>query len=274
MTYSLEDGYRSRTFDEVLDSLRQKVNTETENSYTEITFQASNWYRLAYICAQEILDSEQTAEAGWDNIRQYIQELNIKIASPITFLTTLIQKAKEELDIIMKIQQPTDATAGQLRIALNISAEQMQARKQELGDFFVKYGILNFYFSGANSFYYSLPNGQVWRFAFDTLTDTPLKIKLTLRRSRNYAVDPMTEDEIKELFLKLLNERKDAEGGDIVWERIATVSDFGQWVSQLRVEWCLQSDVPPVYKNLPYYINYNETISVTNEDITVTILDA
>ena len=64
MTYSVEEGFVSRTVEEIKNAIRLAVNQETGSSYTEITFTDSSWDRIANVLAQIMCQTEQTMSAG------------------------------------------------------------------------------------------------------------------------------------------------------------------------------------------------------------------
>lgn len=265
--FSLEEGFVSRSVDDIKSEFREAVNTETGSSYNATNFKGSNWDRIANIFAQLLALSEQTSQGGWDFLKSYIDNLD-KTEKRIRSSILWLQDAFKEIGINANFKQPTIEEAGMIFMVLELEPEALEERKQEISQLLINEGVINYFFTGEYSWIDNLPNGQEWRFATNLVEYVPVYVYIDLIRSRNALVNPMSEEEIKELFINNLNTRI-ALGQDAEFEKILTLDDV-LFASTVNIGFKDDEDESE-WKYYPKKANFNQKITTTVENIIVNI---
>lgn len=270
MGYSLEEGFVSRTVEEIKNDFRLAVNKETGSEYTATTFTDSNWDRIANVVAQVICLAEQTMEAGWDNVRSYILTLEQDISKPDSSLLGLMEYFTDELQIKTKIKQPEEDEAGKIFLAFDLTEEEFEAKKEDITNVLLEKGILNFYFEGTTKWRAQLPNGQEWQFACTLAEEVETYIDIQIIRSRNNESLALDADEVKELFVKNLEERLSI-GEDGEWGKVLNLTDL-PWAGNINIGYKDTSESPTyIYQQKP--VSFFQKIVVKVENINVEIKD-
>lgn len=270
MAYSEEEGFVSRTVEEVKNEFRLAVNRETGSSYTETTFTDSSWDRIANVVAQVLCQTEQTMSAGWDNVREYINITNQILGRPYASLLGLIDYFNNTLEIGTKIKQPTEEEAGRVYLAFDLSEEEFKEKKQDITDTLIDRGILNYYFEGEESWQVKLPNGQDWRFACKLVENLNVYIDIQITRSRHNESIALDAEEVKKLFLKNLEERLTI-GDDGEWGKILNLNDI-PWAGNINIGYKdREEDISYIYEQKP--VEYYQKITTTLDNINVMIKD-
>lgn len=270
MAYSEEEGFVSRTVEEIKNSIRLAVNQETGSTYTEVTFTDSSWDRIANVLAQIMCQTEQTMSAGWDNVREYVGTINQVLGVPYASLLGLIDYFNNTLKIGTKIKQPTEEEAGQIFLALDLTEEEFENRKDEITATLIDRSILNYYFVGSKSWVVKLPNGQDWRFACQLAEDVNVYLDIQITRSRKNESIALDVDGVKELFLKNLKERLTI-GDDGEWGKVLNLNDI-PWAGNINIGYKNEETSQTyIYEQKP--VEYYQKIVTTIDNINVIIKD-
>lgn len=270
MAYSEEEGFVSRTVEEIKNSIRLAVNQETGSTYTEVTFTDSSWDRIANVLAQIMCQTEQTMSAGWDNVREYVGTINQVLGVPYASLLGLIDYFNNTLKIGTKIKQPTEEEAGQIFLALDLTAEEFESRKDEITETLIDRSVLNYHFVGSQSWAVKLPNGQDWRFACQLAENVNVYLDIQITRSRRNESIALDADGVKELFLKNLKERLTI-GDDGEWGKVLNLNDI-PWAGNINIGYKDEETSPTyIYEQKP--VEYYQKIVTTADNINVVIRD-
>lgn len=270
MAYSEEEGFVSRTVEEIKNAIRLAVNQETGSTYTEVTFTDSSWDRIANVLAQIMCQTEQTMSAGWDNVREYVNTTNQILGVPYASLLGLMDYFTNTLKIGIKIKQPTEAEAGQIFLALDLTDEEFESRKDEITAALIDRSILNYYFVGSKSWVVKLPNGQDWRFACQLAEDVNVYLDIQITRSRKNESIALDAAGVKELFLKNLEERLTV-GDDGEWGKVLNLNDI-PWAGNINIGYKDTLESPTyIYEQKP--VEYYQKIVTTADNINVVIKD-
>lgn len=270
MAYSEEEGFVSRTVEEIKNAIRLAVNQETGSTYTEVTFTDSSWDRIANVLAQIMCQTEQTMSAGWDNVREYVNTTNQILGVPYASLLGLMDYFTNTLKIGIKIKQPTEAEAGQIFLALDLTEEEFESRKDEITETLIDRSILNYYFVGSKSWVVKLPNGQDWRFACQLAEDVNVYLDIQITRSRKNESIALDANGVKELFLKNLEERLTV-GDDGEWGKVLNLNDI-PWAGNINIGYKDEEASPTyIYEQKP--VEYYQKIVTTADNINVVIKD-
>lgn len=270
MAYSEEEGFVSRTVEEIKNAIRLAVNQETGSTYTEVTFTDSSWDRIANVLAQIMCQTEQTMSAGWDNVREYVNTTNQILGVPYASLLGLMDYFTNTLKIGIKIKQPTEEEAGQIFLALDLTEEEFESRKDEITAALIDRSILNYYFAGSKSWVVKLPNGQDWRFACQLAEDVNVYLDIQITRSRKNESIALDASGVKELFLKNLEERLTV-GDDGEWGKVLNLNDI-PWAGNITIGYKDEEASPTyIYEQKP--VEYYQKIVTTADNINVVIKD-
>lgn len=270
MAYSEEEGFVSRTVEEIKNAIRLAVNQETGSTYTEVTFTDSSWDRIANVLAQIMCQTEQTMSAGWDNVREYVNTTNQILGVPYASLLGLMDYFNNTLKIGIKIKQPTEAEAGQIFLALDLTEEEFENRKDEITETLIDRSILNYYFVGSKSWMVKLPNGQDWRFACQLAENVNVYLDIQITRSRKNESIALDANGVKELFLKNLEERLTI-GDDGEWGKVLNLNDI-PWAGNINIGYKDILESPTyIYEQKP--VEYYQKIVTTANNINVVIKD-
>lgn len=208
MSYAQENGYTPLTFNQIMNQLRLKLNTDFEEDYTEESFVGTAWYKFLYGQAQIMQQNEIKTSEIFAKLSVYIDQTNKKIQRPSVSYPGLIE-AFESLGYQVSLKKIIEADAGKIHICLNVdeTADDYPEKKTEIGhliNLFVAGGIVSM---GDQVESITLSNGQTFDFKFFLPTEIPIILRATIEVSENNLLTVPTDEEIRKMIFANINAR-------------------------------------------------------------------
>lgn len=127
MSFAQENGYTPRTFEELMDLLRQGVNEQMGTTYTTDTFVGTNYYKYFYALVQMAQQNEIKTSEIFQKLQQYIPLTNEDVQRPSVSIPGLIESFESQ-DYEVSVRTPTAGNAGKIAIAVNLADSLVGAR--------------------------------------------------------------------------------------------------------------------------------------------------
>lgn len=127
MSFAQENGYTPRSFNELMDLLRQGVNTQFGTSYTTESFVGTNLYKYFYQLVQMAQENEVKTAEIFQKLQQYIALTNEAIQRPSVSNPGLLEAFASE-DYVVSVRPATEATRGIIAICVDIAETVTGAR--------------------------------------------------------------------------------------------------------------------------------------------------
>jgi hypothetical protein len=271
MSYTDNNGYEPRTFDDLMTTLMGGINKEFGSTYDYERFQGTNWYKFLYPLVQLIIESEADFSNIWEKYTDYIRTLNESIAIPKTPVEGLIAAFKNVLGIEISVAEAEENTAGILSVCANVdnTAADYADTKQKIIDALLKYSVAGVYTDGDQRGTAVASNGQNFEYGFwlPQKIDTILQLNITLSRNSDVVSD--TPEAAKE---KLINNLKNLYklGMDFEQQKFFNIDRDAPYAS----------DITLFYKNSKtggeftadvYHANFRDLFLFDPENISVVI---
>lgn len=275
MSYNVVNGYTKRTFDDLMAALTQSINMQFGTDYTTDTIVGSNHFKFFYGGLQLVMETENKISELGVKIADYIRTVNDSIQAPISSADGTIQYFKRVLGLDVALRPITDVSmAGKPAIAVDIDSASVDfsSRKQQIFDALRLSQTEGLYWfnpstSPASNEYRgesSALNGQAFPYAFFTPRAYPMKIRITVTRSRDNLAYQLNPSQIRDLFIVNFNKMYSI-GRDFEGSRYLSVQDVASAASVL-VEW---SDDGNVWSSSVRSMSFDTKITLD----TVTVIE-
>lgn len=119
MSFAQENGYTPQTFDQLMDGLRQGVNTQFSASYTTDTFTGTDLYKYFYSLVQKVQGNEALTAAVFQKLQEYIAITNEQIQRPSVSAPGLLDSFAAE-GFVVSVRKPTALNAGKQAICVDL----------------------------------------------------------------------------------------------------------------------------------------------------------
>lgn len=246
MSYNVINGYTKQTFDDLLATLVEAVNSQFGTNYTTETIVGSNHFKSFYGGLQLVMESENKINDLQVKVVDYIRTINESISAPISSADGTIRYFKDNLGLDIALRPITDVSlAGKPAIAVDIdpTTADFASRKQQIFDALRISQTEGLYWynpstSAASNEYRgesSALNGQAFPFAFFTPRAVPMYVRITVTRSRDSLSYQLNTAQIEQLFrdnfAKIYSIGRDFEG-----ERYVSICNI-ESAADVKVEW-------------------------------------
>lgn len=270
MSYTLENGYSPRTYDNILNELIGYVNTEYGTEYNASNFIGTNLYRLYYPAIQMIMNCENEIGQLVSKLQDYITYINSSIKLPKSTPDGLMNALQDELGVVSSIKPITqEADAGHLDICCDVDpeAEDYDTIKNNIIQKIGKYATTGLYYSGTETGTYTAINGQQFNISYALPTEKQVYVKITVQTSRNSLDFIPVENVVTNTFTDNFNKEYRL-GYDFEPDRYLCDDDL-PWAASIKVEY--NFDNGSSYDTDVYLAAYNEKIMLAN--VTAEIID-
>lgn len=208
MSFSQENGYIPRTFEEIMNAIRLKVNSEFSTTYTETTFVGTSWYKYMYGPVQEVQKGEIKTAEVFQKLQQFIALTNEEIQRPSVSYPGLVDSFASN-DFIAAIKKPELVDAGTISICVDVddAAPDYAATKLQINTLikeFVAAGIIS---TGDQVNSIVIENGQTFDFKFHLPIRTPILLRMTAVKSENNLLTIPTDTVIRQTVFNNVNSR-------------------------------------------------------------------
>lgn len=268
MSYSIENGYTPRSYDEILEKCVNVVNEQFETDYTTQTFTGTNLWKFMYAIIQEIMTVENNIAELSVKIQDYIRTQNEELIIPRSSPDGITQILKDELGLTASVKPTTDEDAGHIYIAVDVdnTADNYAETKQKILNLLSENMGAGLYYEGTETGTVTELNGQQFSYAYSLPTEVPLTVKIQVTVSDNTTQFIETPSVIKEKFLKNFNDLYRL-GYDFE-PSIYLCRDDLKFASEIKISYLSGGS----YTSNIYQSDYNEKITISPENIEVEVL--
>lgn len=266
MGYSQENGYTPVSFESIMSSFMDNVNTQFGTSYTVETFEGTNWYKFAYAIIQRMQLNEVKTSEIFLKLQQYIDIINARISRPVNTNPGIIDKFLEQ-GYIASVKPMIDADAGKIHIAVDTDETDPDylTTKAAIGLLISQITAGGAVTQGTEVVPIVLSNGQEFDFKFNLPNRIDVKLKLTITLSENNQLAVGDPDDTK---IKLLNNilSRYRLGKNFEPQRYFNQAD-APWSGQVLLEW--SDDDGVTWNSSVFDSNYDDLFSFGLDDITL-----
>mgnify|MGYP004548056939 CR=1 FL=1 len=269
MSYSIENGYEPRSFDDILSDYVGGVNTQFGTSYTTASIVGTDWYKYGYAGIQLAMGVEQRLSEVAAKISDYITYINDSIKLPKSTPDGLMAALQDELGVISSIKPvESEDDAGHLDIAciVDIEAENYAEIKQSIIDKLGKYATTGLVYSGTETGQYTALNGQKFNISYGLPNIKNMWVKITATVSRNTLDFVPIENVVSLKFTENFNKAYRF-GNDFEPDAYLCKDDL-PWASDISIQY---SEDGTTYKSGVYKSPYNDLITL--KEVTTEIID-
>lgn len=201
MPYS-DKTYIPPTFDELLQIVFEKWNTEFKTNFDVQTFKGTNAYRFAYVFIQTQIEQQAAVAEIYEKLQVYFESINAYISDPTTTNNGIIDAFKEN-GYVASVRDNTQTQAGRLAVAVDVdtTAEDYEDKKQEILTIIKDNSVGGLFYDGSESGDLQLSNGQVMPFRFSPSSKFATSITITITYARGSKYARLTDDQVKEKLL-------------------------------------------------------------------------
>lgn len=268
MSFAQDTGYTPRSFQALMESLREELNNQFNTSYTETTFLGTKWYQMFYAAAQLMLESEIKTSEIFLYLQQYIVYTNQRIQRPSVSYMGMIE-AFTSYNYKVSLKPITDPDAGKIFICVDADSAAPNYPDQKLliagliRDF-VAGGIVS---QGDQIESLTLTNGQEFDFKFYLPVVKPILLRLTLNISDNNLLTVPDDEVIRSIAFDNINARYRM-GWDFEPQKYFNLSN-ALWASDVLLEYSFNGG--STWSSVVYESDYRDKLTFDLEDIAVII---
>ena len=248
MSYDVVNGFTKQSFEDLLQVLTTAINEQFNTDYTTDTIVGSNHFKFFYGGLQLVMESQNKINDLMVKVADYIRTINESISEPVSTPDGAIRYFKDNLNLDISLRPITDVSlAGQPAICVDIdpNSADFDSRKQQIFDALRLTQTEGLYWFNPSTDpeeneyrgESSALNGQAFPYAFKTPTASPMKIRITVTRSRDNLSYQLNSTQIADLF-RANFEKLYSLGRDFEGSRYLSVVDV-ESASAVKVEWSI-----------------------------------
>jgi hypothetical protein len=205
MSFSSQNGYVPVSMGEIMNFIRENVNTVFGTDYAEADFVGSNWYRFSYVIAQRMLESENKTAEIFTKLQDYIASTNERIQRPSVSYPGLVDSF-EANGYLISVKENDVEDAGTLSVCVDVDGEHEDyaATKVDICNLLKDFVVAGTVFTGDQVESVTLTNGQSFDFKYHLPDETPILLKLTLTISDNNLITVPDDETVRDLLYSRL----------------------------------------------------------------------
>lgn len=266
MSFSSENGYIPASIEELMEIVRENVNTQFNTSFTSENFVGTGWYKFYYALIQRLQANEVKTSEIFAKLQQYIGEINAKIARPVTSNPGLVDKFREE-GFLASVKPATPETAGQVHVCVDVDnqADDYAEKKLKICNILKDSVIAGNPTYGTESETLVIDNGQAFDFKFYLPNRISVKLKLTIPVSENNQVFIDSPENSRIKLFQNIKERY-ALGKNFEPKKYFDIDD-APWSSGPVLEW--SDDEGESWSSDVFDAEFDDLFDINLEDIEV-----
>lgn len=196
MSFASETGYLPIPVGQMMAIIRENINTQFNQSYTESNFVGTNWYKYFYALVQQLVVEQAKTSEIFSQLQQYFVLTNEKLSRPNTTAPGIIDYFASK-GFFVSVKPPIDLDAGKVFICVDTDADadDYEQTKEELGGYVRDCVVAGVVSQGTEEVEIVLSNSQAFTFKYNLPDRIPILIKVTLTQSDNndFAIPPPEE---------------------------------------------------------------------------------
>lgn len=270
MGFSFELGYIPLSFNEIMDLIREGVNTQFGTTYTSETFEGSGFYKYSYALALKIQANEVRTSEIFLKLQDYFRQTNETILKPKTTPEGMVSAMKAATSIkedgyTASTKKMIEVDAGKKHVCVDVddADENYEDMKAEICDLIRQYTVGGIVTVGSESETITENNGQSfdWKFNLPDRQRPLLRLNLTLSRNNQSVISSPEATKLK--LLENIN-TKYRLGKDFEPETYFSIAD-APWASDILLQYRLDDRASGTIT----ISNYANLVSAGNDEITI-----
>jgi len=265
MSFAQDEGYIPVSFNDLISSVREGINTQFGTTYTEENFVGTNWYKYAYAIIQKVQEGEVKTSEIFQKLQEYISDTNERIQRPSVSMPGLLEAFAAE-GFIASVKPPLLIDAGKVYIGVDLPEDtdffDNKVRVAELIKEYIAAGLVTM---GDQVESITLSNGQSFDFKFNLSNRIPIRLRLTATVSQNNLIALPSDEDVREAIQTNIEARYRM-GWNFEPQRYYNFSD-APWAASLLLEW--SDDDGGSWHSEIYPAEYTDLFTVDLEDIEV-----
>lgn len=236
MGFAQDSGYTPSTFNTIMLSVMNGINTQFGTTYTAETFIGTNWYKFFYPIVQRLQESEVKTSEIFLYLQQYFEVTNERISRPVTTQPGTIEKLEAE-GYIASVKEPVEADAGKRYICVDVDdgAGDYSTTKLDICTIISQSTVGGVVTMGDQVETITISNGQSFDYKYSLPNRIDVGLRLTIVTSENNQVVIKTPDQIKAILMANISARYRL-GRNFEPQRYFNASD-APWASSVLLEW-------------------------------------
>lgn len=272
MTYTVTNGYSPRDYETILEECVSIVNKEFGTSYTSQSFTGTNLWKFLYATIQGLMTVENNIAELGVKLQDYIRTQNESLIIPRSSYDGIMQIIKDELGLVSSIKVIESADeAGQIFLAVDVNnaSDDYEERKKSIFKILHENMGAGLFYNGTEKGQVTASNGQVFNYAFDLPSETPLKVKIQVKVSDNSTLFVQTPNEVKNKFIA--NFAKFYRLGFDFEPQIFLCRDRDlPFASEINISY--STDGGTEYKTAVLEAMFNEKFTISTNDVEVEVI--
>lgn len=269
MSFSSENGYVPVSIAEIMNFVRNEINTLFGTSYTEETFVGTNWYKYSYSIVQRMQENEIQTSEIFSKLQEYISLTNDRIQRPSVSYPGLLDSFKDN-GYTASVKQLTSPAAGKMFICVDTddAAPDYATTKLAICNLIKDFVAAGTVTQGTEVESIVLSNGQAFDFKFALPNRIPVILKLTITVSENNQLLVPDDETVRALLFSRLNSMYRL-GLNFEPQRYFTLAD-APYAATVLLEWSDDFDPgPATYNSTVFDANFDDLYTFDLEDLAV-----
>ena len=203
MSFSVEQGYIPNTIEELIDVVRENINTQFGTTYTSTDFLGTNFYKYFYALIQRLQENEVKTSEIVLKLQQYFDVTNEMIQRPKTTHPGIIDVLLEA-GYTASTQAPQDSNPGEVSVCVDVDdgAEDYAETKLEICTILSTSIVAGVVSLGTEEEEITMSNLQAFDFKYFLPDRQRTYLRLTITISENNQYDIPADLDIKETLLE------------------------------------------------------------------------
>lgn len=266
MSFSADAGYLPISIPELMNIVRENVNTQFGTSYAESDFLGTNFYKYFYALIQRLQENEIKTAEIFQRLQEYFRTTNETIIRPNTTAPGIYDFFLSK-GYTISIKPPAELDAGKIFICVDVDdeAEDYADKKLEICGYVRDCTVAGVISQGTEVESLTLSNGQSFDFKYllPERVETKLKLTLTLSVNNMYAIG--TPDEVKAALLANIAARYRL-GTNFEPQRYFSILD-APWASSVLLEYSFDDGAS--WESAVFEADFDEFLEITLPNIEI-----
>lgn len=266
MGFSSSAGYSPLSVAQLMEIVRENVNTQFGLSYDESSFLGTNFYKFFYALVQRLQENEVKTAEIFLKLQEYFDITNEKILRPNTTAPGILDYFQAR-DYFVSVKPPETADAGKIFVCADVddAAPDYADTKLEICQILKECVVGGVVTQGTEVEAITLSNSQSFDYKFNLPTKIPVLLKLTVTLSENNEFAVQSPEWQKQRLADNIA-AKYRLGRNFEPQRYFSIVD-APWASQVKLEW--SDDAGMNYFTTVYDAEYDEVFTFDLTDIEV-----
>lgn len=266
MSFASDTGYIPSTISDLMEVIRENINTQFGTTYTEETFLGTNFYKYFYALVQRLQESEIKTSEIFLRMQEYFDITNENIQRPKTTHPGIFD-VFAAAGYLISTKAPIDADAGKAYICVDTdeTADDYAAVKLAICTIIKDCVVAGVVTQGTETQEITLSNGQEFTFKYNLPNRIDVLLRLTITQSSNNLFTIADPEDSKQTLYENITEKYKL-GKNFEPQRYFSVVD-APWAESVLLEW--SDDAGANWHDEVYAADYDDLFTFDLADITI-----